>query len=78
MDFKEATDVLLDVGVTADEIGEALGLAGQTVRAMRLDPSSPSYRRPPDDWRLPIARLLMKREKELGKIMDRFKREMGE
>lgn len=61
MDFKEATDELGELGVTHAEIGEALGVAGSTIRAARLDTDSPNYRRPPDDWRPKLAELVEKR-----------------
>lgn len=61
MTFSEATDRLMAAGVTLQEIAEALGVAHQTARVMRLDPSSDSHRRPPEDWRPRLARLANER-----------------
>lgn len=57
MDFKEATTRLGELGLTHEEIGDALGLAAATIRAARLNPDSPSYRRPPEDWRPKLQEL---------------------
>ena len=65
MNFKEATDLLMETGFTADEIGEGLALAAQTVRAMRLDPSSDSHRAPAADWRQELAKLARRRGQKL-------------
>lgn len=55
MDFKQATDILLEYGVTLPEIAEALGIAAQTARQARLDPSTDGFRRPPPEWREALA-----------------------
>ncbi|MEZ4414631.1 MAG: hypothetical protein R3E10_02680 [Gemmatimonadota bacterium] len=55
MDFKQATDILLEYGVTLPEIAEALGIAAQTARQARLDPSTEGFRRPPAEWREALA-----------------------
>lgn len=65
MDFKKATDRVQQLGVTQAEIGAVLGVAAATVRAARLDPSSSSYRRPPDGWETPIAKLARERAAKL-------------
>jgi hypothetical protein len=75
MKFKTATDELLEKGVTLPEIAEALGAAYTTVRAWRLDPASPSYRTPPDDWAPSLAKLVRTRHKELGKLAEQLERE---
>ena len=50
MDFKGATDRLLACGVRTRDIAKEAGLSLNSVARMRLDPSKPSYRRPPKDW----------------------------
>lgn len=61
MDFKAATDRLMGAGLNAQDIAGGLGLAPQTVRAMRLDPSSSSYRSPPEGWREALGALARER-----------------
>lgn len=68
MDFKAATDRLMDKGVGLDDVADALGVAHQTVRSYRLDPESSGYRRPPDDWRPKLAALAGERGGELSKL----------
>lgn len=58
MDFKAATDRLMEEGFTAADIAEALGLAKQTIRVMRLDPTSSHHRRAPDGWAAALARMI--------------------
>lgn len=78
MDFKTATDRLMEAGVSAGEIADALGLAAQTVRAMRLDPSSPSYRRAQPGWRKELAPLARSKGRELGDKLEALARELEE
>jgi hypothetical protein len=72
MDFKEATGRLMDAGLTAGDLAEALGLAPQTVRAMRLDPSSSSYRNPPEGWRKAFGKLARERGGRLLELAREF------
>lgn len=60
MDFKESTDRLFACGVTAADIAKATGLKPNTILRMRLDPATPSYRSPPDDWPELLARVARK------------------
>jgi hypothetical protein len=59
MDFREATAHLNALGVSYQEQAEALGIAYQTFRTMRMDStSSPaSVRKPPpaDKWKPALA-----------------------
>ncbi len=50
LDFKSETDRLLACGVTTRAIANAAGLSLNSVARMRLDPSTSSYRQPPEDW----------------------------
>ncbi len=55
----------MELGVSLEEIGDALGIAYTTVRATRLDPDSANYRRPPEEWRPKLAALARERGGEL-------------
>jgi hypothetical protein len=74
MDFVDATDQLTRCP-THEDIAEAAGWSSvQTVRQARLDPSSSSYRRPPDGWEATIAKLARKRAKELEQLAKELER----
>ena len=68
VDFRTATSRVMALGVPAREIAAALGLQPNTVRVMRLDPSSPNRRSPPADWRAAVAGLVRDRSAELTKL----------
>jgi hypothetical protein len=70
MNFKEATDRLMDAGIALPDIAAALGAAYTTARAWRLDPDSPSFRRPPEGWEVALARLARERAQELSGIAE--------
>jgi hypothetical protein len=78
MDFKTATDELMAKGVSLPEIAEAFGAAYTTVRAWRLDPSSASYRRPPEDWAPRLAQLARERGGEFVALSRNLERAAGE
>lgn len=71
VDFKEATDQLLELGVTLGELAEEMGGSEWTIRQARLDPDSDSYRSPPSDWQLAISRLCSRRAQELAKLAEK-------
>ena len=75
MDFKEATDRLMEAGLTAHDVAGALGLATQTVRAMRLDPSSSAHRTAPGGWRKALAKLAQERGEELRELAETLEAE---
>ena len=60
----------MDLGIRAREVAGALGLRPNTIRAMRLDPSSDHHRSPPGDWQTPIAGLVRDRSAELTELAD--------
>jgi hypothetical protein len=64
MDFRAATDALTGK-VTHAELADELEVSVQAIRQARLEPDSPSYRRPPAGWEAAIARLAEKRGGEL-------------
>jgi len=74
MDFRQASDRLMEAGVTLPEIAEALGAAYTTVRAWRLDPGSASFRAPPPGWEPKLARLARKRASTLQQLADQLER----
>lgn len=64
MDFNEATDRLTKLISLADlarELDASYGL----IRQARMNPSSASYRRPPEGWEKAVARLAGERAQEL-------------
>ena len=56
--------------MTHEAIAEALGVAASTVRASRLDPSSPNYRKPPDEWRKKLSKAARGRGGDLVKLAE--------
>lgn len=57
------------VGVTAVELGQELGVAAQSIRQARLDPSSPGYRSPPAGWQEVLIRMAQERCVELKRVV---------
>ncbi len=51
MDFLTITTILSDLGMTQEEMASALGVSQALVKASRLVPSSPNYRKAPAGWR---------------------------
>lgn len=72
MDFKTATDRLSAAKITADDIAEAFGVVRNTIARARLDPSSPAYRSPPENWHPVLAHLARERAKDLLFLADRL------
>lgn len=71
MDFTEATDKLTRGVSLADLAAELRGSYG-LIRQARMNPASPSYRRPPKGWELAVARLAEKRATELMELKARL------
>jgi hypothetical protein len=69
-DFRHASDQLSALGISAQAQAEALGVAYQTFRIMRLDPEASGYRRPPPEssWRSAFARLALERATDLQRL----------
>ena len=65
MNFKTATDLATQTCITLTDVGDAGGVAHDSVRKARLDPVSVSYRPPPDGWEAAIAHLARNRAEEL-------------
>ena len=73
-DFREITDKL---GMDAASLATALGVSVQSIRQMRADPGSASYRSPPPGWKRVIGRLAKSRALELLKIANELHRAEG-
>lgn len=74
MDFKTATDRLSAAKITADDIAAAFGVVRNTISRARLDPSSPAYRSPPENWQPVLARLARERIRELENFATEMER----
>jgi hypothetical protein len=70
MNFKTATDRLSAAKITADDIADACGVVRNTIARARLNPSSPAYRSPPENWQEVLARLARERAEELVALAD--------
>ena len=75
MDFKTATDVL---GISAPDLAREFGLQPQTIRQMRLAPTAASYRSPPANWEVVVARLARDRGVELQGLVERLEQTISE
>lgn len=64
MDFTEATDKLTK-GLSLADLARDLGASYGLIRQARMDPASPSYRKPPEGWEVAVARLAAQRAEEL-------------
>ena len=74
MDFKTATDRLSAARITADDIAEAFGVVRNTIARARLDPSSPAYRSPPENWEPVLAQLARERMRQLAEFAEELER----
>ncbi len=70
MDFKAASSRATETCITLSNIATACGVADNTVRRARMDPSSPNYRPPVPGWEKAIAKLARERAGELVKLAD--------
>ena len=64
MNFKEATDILIQKLTVAD-IAEACGSHVNSVERARLSPETRHYREPPPGWAAAVSRLARERGEEL-------------
>jgi hypothetical protein len=74
MDFIEATDKLTECPSLA-ELADELGVAENTVRRARMDPSSPNARTAPSGWEKAVAKLAEKRGRECLKLANELRKE---
>jgi hypothetical protein len=77
MNFKEATDGLLD-RIDHAELAEALGVSVASVRQARLNPSANAYRSPPHDWEDAVINLAERRLRQYAALIDRLRAHDGE
>jgi len=73
MDFTEATDRLMK-NVSLADLARELGASYGLIRQARMDPKSPSYRRPPEGWETAVARLAGDRAEELLRLKAEIER----
>jgi hypothetical protein len=73
MDFTEATDRLTK-GVSLAHLAQELDASYGLIRQARMDPSSRSYRRPPEGWQSAVARLAEERAQELLALKNALER----
>jgi hypothetical protein len=64
VDYKEATDRLLERITTADLANE-LGVSQNAIARARLDPATRDFRPPPSGWQIAAARLAGERASQL-------------
>ena len=69
MDYKEATDRLLERITTADLASE-LGVSQNAIARARLDPATRDFRPPPGGWQAAVARLAGERALRLLKLQE--------
>lgn len=72
--FRAVTDRLLR-GITLADLAQDLGVSHGLLRQARLDPTSSSYRSPPNGWLQGAVRLARERAKELSKLADELETE---
>jgi hypothetical protein len=72
MDFKKATDQLLD-GISHDALAKALGASVASVRQARLPVTAKAYRRPPEGWETGILRLADGRARHFAHLAARLR-----
>lgn len=70
MDFREATDRLMEVGVTMKELAQEIGCSRDAVDRARMNPESEHYRNPPPGWREATAAIARRRGGELCEFAD--------
>ncbi len=67
MDYKEATDRLLE-GITTADLASELGISPDAIERARLDPATGDFRSPPIGWQAAVARLAGERALRLLKL----------
>jgi DNA-binding GntR family transcriptional regulator len=74
MDFKKATDALLD-RVTQEELAEKLGVSIPTIRQARLSEESMAYRTPPKAWHEAVRALAESRLRHFQNLIGQMDKE---
>ena len=75
--FRETSDRLSALGISLQDQAEALGVQYQTLRSMRAEPGSKSYRTPPErsNWSSAWATLLRERARDMESEADTLDQE---
>lgn len=76
MDYKEATDRLLERITTADLASE-LGVSQNAIARARLDPTTRDFRPPPSGWQAAVARLAGERASRLLRLQEALDSDTG-
>lgn len=72
VDFRAATDRLMENGITLKELAEELGYSRDTLDRARMAPDSDHHRSPPQGWREAVARLARRRGGSLCELADQL------
>lgn len=72
MNFTEATDRAMAIGVRLREIADAVGVSRAAIAAARLPEDSPSHREPPEGWETALRDLCERRSRELLGLSQRL------
>ncbi len=70
MDFKTISGRATETCITLADIATACGVADNTIRRARMDPTATGYRSPPENWEPAIAKLAVERAGELVKLAE--------
>jgi hypothetical protein len=73
MDFKEATDGILD-RISHEKLAEALGVSVASIRQARLPTDAKAYRTPPKHWKDTIIRLAERRIMHYRQLIDAIRK----
>jgi hypothetical protein len=71
MNFKEATDDLLD-RVDHAELAMELGVSVASIRQARLNPQAKAYREPPKNWEQAVIGLAEKQVRHYRKLIEKM------
>ncbi len=74
MDYKEATDRLLE-RITTTDLAEELGVSQNAVARARLDPTTRDFRPPPKGWAAAVARVAGRRAAALMDLQRELERQ---
>ena len=75
MDFQNATDRMMELGASLRELATELGVSHQAVMQARMDPSTTSYRKPPEGWRDAILKIARRRQEGFEGLIQELEEE---
>jgi hypothetical protein len=73
MNFKKATDLLLD-RIDHAELAKALDVSVASIRQARLSPTAKAYREPPANWQRAVIRLAENRVSHFRRLIKQIRR----